>query len=120
MGLMDILNGMQNGPRGQQQQAPAGSGGGMSPMTMALLGLLAYKAIKGGGLGNILGGGGVAEPCTGRPSIRSARHNRGSPPEGWATSWAVCLVEVHRLAVHPTRARQPRLHPAGWATSWAA
>jgi uncharacterized protein YidB (DUF937 family) len=55
MGLMDILNGMQNGPRGQQQGAPAGSGG-MSPMTMALLGLLAYKAIKGGGLGNMLGG----------------------------------------------------------------
>src|SRR3954452_21451077 len=56
MGLMDILNGMQNGPRGQQ--APTGSGsGGMSPMMMALLGMLAYKAIKGGGLGNILGGG---------------------------------------------------------------
>ena len=55
MGLMDILNGMQNGPRGQQ--TPASSrGGGMSPMTMALLGLLAYKALKGGGLGNILGG----------------------------------------------------------------
>ena len=77
MGLMDILNGMQNGPRGQQQQAPAGSGGGMSPMTMALLGLLAYKAIKGGGLGNILGGGVFAEPSTGRPSIRPARDNRG-------------------------------------------
>jgi uncharacterized protein YidB (DUF937 family) len=56
MGLMDILNGMQNGPRGQQQGAPAG-GGGMSPMMMALLGLLAYKAVKGGALGNILGGG---------------------------------------------------------------
>src|SRR3982750_4591260 len=56
MGLMDILNGMQNGPRGQQ--APTGSGsGGMSPMMMALLGMLAYKAIKGGGLGNLLGGG---------------------------------------------------------------
>ena len=24
MGLMDILNGMQNGPRGGQQQAPSG------------------------------------------------------------------------------------------------
>jgi len=55
MGLMDILNGMQNGPHGQQ--APAAGGGGMSPITMALLGLLAYKALKGGGLGNILGGG---------------------------------------------------------------
>jgi uncharacterized protein YidB (DUF937 family) len=55
MGLMDILNGMQNGPRGQQAPASRGAGG-MSPMTMALLGLLAYKALKGGGLGNIIGG----------------------------------------------------------------
>ena len=50
MGLMDILNGMQNGPRGQRQPTTntAGSGGGgkMSPLTMALLGLLAYKAMK--------------------------------------------------------------------------
>jgi uncharacterized protein YidB (DUF937 family) len=61
MGLMDILNGMQNGPRGQRQPAPPGSqSGGMSPMMMALLGLLAYKAVKGGGLGNILGGGQTA------------------------------------------------------------
>ena len=45
MGLLDILNGMQNGPRGQSTPAPAGSGG-MSPIAMALLGLLAYKAIK--------------------------------------------------------------------------
>lgn len=45
MGLLDILNGMQNGPRGQTTPAPAG-GGGMSPIAMALLGLVAYKAIK--------------------------------------------------------------------------
>ena len=81
MGLLDILNGMQNGPRGQRQPTPPGQGGGMSPITMALLGLLAYKAMKhfggsgapagapptslppgtrtadsGGGLGDILGG----------------------------------------------------------------
>jgi uncharacterized protein YidB (DUF937 family) len=49
MGLMDILNGMQNGPRGAggSQSRGSGAGGGMSPITMALLGLLAYKAIKG-------------------------------------------------------------------------
>ena len=41
--MLDVLNGMQNGPRGQ---TTPGSGG-MSPMTMALLALLAYKAIKG-------------------------------------------------------------------------
>src|SRR5262245_24155611 len=46
MGLMDILTGMQNGPRGATSRQGSESGGGMSPMTMALLGLLAYKAIK--------------------------------------------------------------------------
>ena len=50
MGLLDILNGMQNGPRGQQQpkSSESSSGGGMSPIMMALLGLLAYKALKPG------------------------------------------------------------------------
>jgi uncharacterized protein YidB (DUF937 family) len=48
MGLLDVLNGMQNGPRGPSApSAPSGSGGGgMSPMTMAILGLLAWKAVK--------------------------------------------------------------------------
>jgi uncharacterized protein YidB (DUF937 family) len=45
MGLMDVLNGMQNGPHGPRGPS-AGSGGGMSPMTMAILGLLAYKTFK--------------------------------------------------------------------------
>jgi uncharacterized protein YidB (DUF937 family) len=67
---MDILNGMQNGPRGAPQGAPATrSSGGMSPLMMALLGLLAYKAIKGGGLGNMLGGGSPAQsPAPANPS----------------------------------------------------
>src|SRR3982074_192718 len=84
MGLLDVINGMQQGPRGPSNPN-AQSGGGMSPMTMAILGLLAWKAIKhlsgnpanpsqtrpspsgnvaggmgggmGGGLGNILKGG---------------------------------------------------------------
>jgi uncharacterized protein YidB (DUF937 family) len=60
---------MQNGPHGDQSQSGQKSGG-MSPLMMALLGLLAYKAVKGmggnrpapsmptggGGLGDILGG----------------------------------------------------------------
>ena len=47
MGLLDVLNGMQNGPRGPSTpSAQSGSGGGMSPMTMAILGLLAWKAVK--------------------------------------------------------------------------
>jgi uncharacterized protein YidB (DUF937 family) len=79
MGLLDVLNGMQNGPRGSSTPS-AQSGGGMSPMTMAILGLLAYKAVKhltggqpgttpapapspggggmAGGLGGALGGAG--------------------------------------------------------------
>jgi uncharacterized protein YidB (DUF937 family) len=83
MGLLDILNGMQNGPRGPST-ASAQSGGGMSPMTMAILALLAYKAVKhiggsqsgtapapapspagggmaGGGLGGSLGGGSLGD-----------------------------------------------------------
>jgi uncharacterized protein YidB (DUF937 family) len=45
MGLLDVLNGMQNGPRGPSNPN-AQSSGGMSPITMAILGLLAWKAIK--------------------------------------------------------------------------
>jgi len=45
MGLLDVINGMQNGPRGPSGPSTQ-SGGGMSPMTMAILGLLAFKAIK--------------------------------------------------------------------------
>jgi uncharacterized protein YidB (DUF937 family) len=80
MGLLDILNGMQSGPRGPSD--PNDKSGGMSPMTMAILALLAYKGYKhiagnqpdrgqaipapqpggtataqsGGGLGGLLGG----------------------------------------------------------------
>jgi uncharacterized protein YidB (DUF937 family) len=56
MGLLDVLNGMQNGPRGPSTPS-AGSRGGMSPMTMALLGLLAYKAVK-----SFTGGQATANP----------------------------------------------------------
>jgi uncharacterized protein YidB (DUF937 family) len=44
MGLLDVLSGMQQGPRG-----PSTAGkqrGAMSPMTMAILALLAWKAVK--------------------------------------------------------------------------
>ena len=49
MGLMDVLNGMQNGPRGARPPASTTTSGqgGMSPIMMAILGLLAYKAMKG-------------------------------------------------------------------------
>jgi hypothetical protein len=47
MGLRDIFTGMLNGPRGQRQPRSSGSGSGMRRIMMALLGLLAYKALKG-------------------------------------------------------------------------
>jgi uncharacterized protein YidB (DUF937 family) len=62
MGLMDILNGMQNGPRGAKPPAGGSGSGGMSPMTMALIGLLAYKALK-----SFSGG----QPGTGKPATGS-------------------------------------------------
>src|SRR5205823_13273488 len=51
MGLLDVLNGMQNGPRGPSTPSAQSDSGGMSPMTMAILALLAWKAVKhfGGG-----------------------------------------------------------------------
>jgi uncharacterized protein YidB (DUF937 family) len=56
---------MQDEPHGQSRARESGGGEGagkMSPLMMALLGLLAYKAIKSGGLGNILGGGQPSSP----------------------------------------------------------
>lgn len=61
MGLLDVLNGMQNGPRGPSTPG-AGSSGGMSPLTMAILGLLAYKAVK-----SFTGGQTAANPSGGGP-----------------------------------------------------
>ena len=51
MGLLDVLNGMQNGPRGPSTPGAKDDSGGMSPMTMAIMALLAWKAMKhfGGG-----------------------------------------------------------------------
>lgn len=72
MGLMDILNGMQNGPRGRRQPSgtgtsstgSSGNSSGMSPLTMALLGLLAYKALKH------FGGSGQPEAAPANPGAR--------------------------------------------------
>ena len=43
MGLLDVLTGMSNGPRGFGSRGR----GGMSPILLAAPGLLAYKAVKG-------------------------------------------------------------------------
>lgn len=45
MGLLDVLNGMANGPSGRPDPADASSGG-MSKVTMALLAFLGYKAYR--------------------------------------------------------------------------
>jgi len=65
MGLLDVLNGMMNGPRGQRQPSSK-EGGGMSPLMMALLALLAYKAVKGrGARGSVPGSGPAPSPSGG-------------------------------------------------------
>ena len=46
MGLLDVLNGMQQGPRGPSTPSSQSESGGMSPMTMAILALLAWKAVR--------------------------------------------------------------------------
>jgi uncharacterized protein YidB (DUF937 family) len=90
MGLLDVINGMQHGPRGPSAPSSQSSSGGMSPMTMAILGLLAWKAFKhltagqpgatpppapaqvpsgGGGLGGSLGGGGLGGGSPGGGSL---------------------------------------------------
>jgi uncharacterized protein YidB (DUF937 family) len=83
MGLMDILNGMQNGPRGQQQPSGAQSqSGGMSPIMMALLGLLAFKAVKHIG-GQAGGPGSQARPTSGTPTGYGGQDRPTSaPPSG--------------------------------------
>jgi len=45
MGLTDVVNGILHGPHGQTQPGAAKSSG-MSPIAMAVLGLLAYQALK--------------------------------------------------------------------------
>jgi len=76
MGLRDILTGMQNGPRGQPQPSSGSSGGGMSPIVIALLGLLAYKALKGRS-GHPASTGGQGQPARVPPAGGSAPGNGG-------------------------------------------
>ena len=93
MGLLDVLNGMQNGPRGPSTpSAQSDSGGGMSPMTMAILALLAWKGIKHF-TGNQAGAAPRPTPapntrqCDRQPARRRrGRHERH--PQG--RPWAVC------------------------------
>jgi uncharacterized protein YidB (DUF937 family) len=96
MGLLDILNGMQNGPHGQRQPPGTGSSssGGMSPLMMALLGLLAYKAFKGFGgsqapSGGPSSGGGMSSGSPGGGGLGDLLGGMlggGRPPSGGGMS----------------------------------
>jgi len=85
MGLLDILNGMQNGPRGSSSPTPQ-AGGGMSPMTMAILALLAYKAVK-----HISGGQSDTTPA---PAPSPAGSGMGASPGGGSSGGGGGLGDV--------------------------
>jgi uncharacterized protein YidB (DUF937 family) len=106
MGLLDILNGMQNGPRGPSD--PNAKSEGMSPITMAILALLAYKAVKHiggsqpgaspaapppapvnaglpGGLGGGLGGGGLSGGGLGDLLKQFQQNGQGDTADSWVS-----------------------------------
>jgi len=80
MGLLDVINGMQHGPRGPSTPS-AQSGGGMSPMTMAILGLLAWKAVKHFSQANASAAPAPA-PSSGAPAGGGAGGNLGDVLKG--------------------------------------
>jgi uncharacterized protein YidB (DUF937 family) len=75
MGLLDILHGMQNGPHDQRHPSSSGRGGGMSSIMMALLGLLAYKALKGSGGATPGGTGRPASPSVNASDLGDGLHD---------------------------------------------
>jgi hypothetical protein len=91
MGLLDIIQGMKNGPRGQRQPSRSGSGGWTSRIMMALLGLLAYKAFKGGG-------------------DQAAPTDSGTPP-GPRPAAASLAVGINRAPQWAASAREQHLIP---------
>ena len=82
MGLLDVLNGMQNGPRGPSTPSAQSEGGGMSPMTMAILALLAWKAVKH--FGGSQPGAAPAHPRNRPATSRQPARRR------WAEASAIC------------------------------
>jgi len=76
MGLLDVLNGMQNGPRGPSDPN-AKSSSGMSPMTMAILAVLGYKALK-----HFTGGSSGASPSAQPAPAPSGTVTAGAPGGG--------------------------------------
>ena len=91
MGLSDVLNGMRNGPRGSGNNTSASTpSGGMSPITMGLLALLAYKALKGSG---ILGNSPTEQPRTAFGSTSSSTPN-SAQAEDRGSDWLSGLEKM--------------------------
>lgn len=77
MGLLDILNAMQNGPRGPSAPSTSSDKGGMSPITMAIMALLAYKAMQ-----HMTGGQSQSAPAGGDACADQASLDQASLPGG--------------------------------------
>ena len=77
MGLLDVLNGMQNGPRGPSEPNTKNESSGMSPLTMAILAVLGYKALK-----HLTGGQPEARPAAPPPPAPGRTVNAGLPGGG--------------------------------------
>ena len=60
MGLLDILNGIQTGPGAQAPAGRSGGGSSLSPIMIALIGLLASRMLSGGGQQQQTPAGGAA------------------------------------------------------------
>lgn len=60
MGLLDILNGIQTGPGAQTPAGRSGGGSSLSPIMIALIGLLASRMLSGGGQQQQAPAGGAA------------------------------------------------------------
>ena len=72
MGLLDVLNGMQNASGAQRTQQDNGGGGGLSPMMIAMLGTIAFKVVR-----SLMDN--QASAATGRPGAPAGTTGTQSP-----------------------------------------
>ena len=121
MGLLDQVLGAALGGRQAGGGGPSRSGGGMNPILMAIVALLAQKAMggrnaAGGGLGGMLGGllgGGKGDGLGGllqaaQPTIRRA-------PVCRVACWPAALVDCSSNSSAPVMATS-RIRGSGLAT----
>ena len=113
MGLMDIVNGVLNGPRGHRQPSPREGSGGMSPMMRASCALpMARNPFSAAS-----SGGATAAPASGPSRSSTARRycDRGGPvrwagghpgrPLGRADRW--CRFGLQLAGYDERRTRRP-------------